>query len=52
MSKRGCRSGTQQRVGGSLQGTGWSQPVKAADDFPPLPAAVVHRRVGRIRVYG
>jgi hypothetical protein len=34
MSKRGCRSGAQQLVGGSLQGIGSSWPANAADDFP------------------
>jgi len=41
MSKRGCRSGAQQLVGGSLQGIGSSWPANAADDFPSFLATLV-----------
>src|SRR5215472_4776786 len=38
MSKRGCRSGAQQLVGGSLQGIGSSWPANAADELPAASA--------------
>ncbi|MFY9835060.1 MAG: hypothetical protein WAK55_01055 [Xanthobacteraceae bacterium] len=48
MRKPRLRSGAQRLAGESSHGIGWSWPKKIANDFPPLPAALVsrgHRRL-------